>query len=787
MLVGTGDARGFAIECALTGPPFGSARALRANSDHGAVRFHLPAKAIMNFPVQPIQAYSTPQGNFEPDDSIEWGRVRDFLTDNWGFITAIMLLVTCMGAGFAMLSKPVYQISVLVQVENPPSSTERVLGDLNKVFDLKAASAPELEILRSRMVVAKAVDNSAFYIDVDPKRFPVVGDWMSRGRRSLSTLGWESTSGYAWGTERADVPVFNVPADLEDKKFALEALDADRFRLSHAESGVVVEGPIGRTVRTLVGDEPLEVKVDKLQANAGTEFVLTRRSRMKTIERLQRDLAIEEKGKQSGVIGIALKSADPKKAMRLLNEIAAQYLQQNQARSAESAAKALSFVEMQLPKLKQTLEDSESRYNEVRSKSGTVNLSEEATGLLQLTVTSQKQLTDLNQRRAELLTRYEAAHPSVMAIDQQIAAINRDQARVNTKIKALPKVEQDVLRLSRDVKVNTDVYTAVLSTAQQLRLSSASMVGNVRLLDSADIPGEPVAPKRSIIIPIAGAAGAALGMLLAFLRKRARGRVLHPDDVEDVVGQPVTAAIPHSDIQIRLSAAAASTRSAPVVLSAVAPYDLAVEGLHRFRSAVEFSMRNTSNNIIVITGPTSGVGKSFLAVNFAGVLASTGHRTLLIDGDLRTGALHCHFGLERGAGLMEALTGRAALETVIHRDAARNIDFLSTGELCANPSDKVGHQPFGNLLSELSGQYDYIVIDTAPVLLASHTLEIARHAGATFNIVRRGVTRTSDIEATIHELSQVGVTVTGTVFNDWKIPASREGYGYTEHELHPAR
>lgn len=740
----------------------------------------------MNFPVQPLPTSSSQLSYVELDDSIEWSKVRDFLVDNRRFIALIMLLVTSLGAGFAFLSKPVYQVSVLVQVENPPSSAERVLGELNKVFDLKAASAPEVEILRSRMVVAKAVDSSAYFIDVKPKRFAIVGDWAARGNRALSGPGWLSGGGFAWGAERAEVSRFDVPLDLEEKPFTMTALGGVRFRLSQTDSGVVVEGEVGKPLRAIIGDESLDLKVDQLHANAGTEFVLRRGSRMKTVERLQRDLVIEEKGKQSGVIGITLKSAEPRKAMRLLNEIAQQYLHQNQARNAESAAKALSFIEVQLPKLKQTLEESEQRYNEARNKRGSINLSEEATGLLQLSMTSQKQMAELNQRKAGLLTKFEPAHPAVVAIDRQIAAINRDQTRVNTKIKALPEVEQDVLRINRDVKVNTDVYTTVLSSAQQLRLSSASMVGNVRLLDLAEIPGEPVSPKRSIIIAGAGAVGALFGILAAYLRKRAFGCVLHLNEVEEVLGHPITAAIPRSDLQARLFRSSEPPSGSPAVLSTIAPDDRALEALHRFRSAVEFNMRSAANNIIVITGPTPGVGKSFVSVNFASVLAATGHRTLLIDGDLRTGTLHRYFGLDRGPGLMEAVTARTLPQNLIRRQVAPNIDFLSTGELCANPSERVAHQPLGSLLTALSKQYDYIVIDTAPVLLASHTLEIARHAGATFNIVRRGVTTTSDIEATIQELGRVGVAVAGTVFNDWKLPASREGCGYIDREGHPA-
>jgi tyrosine-protein kinase Etk/Wzc len=350
----------------------------------------------------------------------------------------------------------------------------------------------------------------------------------------------------------------------------------------------------------------------------------------------------------------------------------------------------------------------------------------------------------------------------------------------------LPEIEQDVIRLKRDVQVNTDVYTAVLSTAQQLRLVSASKGGSVRLLDPAETPVKSISPKSSLLITVAAAVGLLLGTLVAFLRNAFYGRVNDPHEIEEMLGLVVTATIPHSPGQKRFEAQInnerttrlASGKRALAVLSHGGPSDSAVESLRRFRSSLQRAMQDSKNNIIVMTGPTPAVGKSFVSANFATVLASIGKRVLLIDADLRTGHLHRYFGIERKSGLSDAISKAAPLDQVICRDVVENVDFISTGTLPSNPAELLAHENFGKLLQLLSARYDFILIDTAPVLAVSDALIVAPHAGATFNIVRGGVTTVSEIEATIKQFAQDGIPVTGTVFNDSKSREARYGYGY---------
>ncbi len=191
----------------------------------------------------------------------------------------------------------------------------------------------------------------------------------------------------------------------------------------------------------------------------------------------------------------------------MLNQIGQEYVQQNVNRKSAQAEKSLVFLEQQLPVLKGELDAAETKYNTLRNKRGTIDLSEEAKLILAQSVDAQTKVMELRSKRQEMITRFAPTHPSIVALDRQIAGLTGDVNRIGNNIRQLPDLEQDVVRLVRDVRVNTELYTALLNNAQQLRLIRAGKVGNVRILDAAVQPDKPVRPKAAIIIGVATAFG----------------------------------------------------------------------------------------------------------------------------------------------------------------------------------------------------------------------------------------------------------------------------------------
>jgi tyrosine-protein kinase Etk/Wzc len=713
----------------------------------------------------------------QDDDAINLASYLDLLYDNRWLITTIALVVTLIGAAYAFMAKPVYEANILVQVEDSASSSKNILGDMASMFDLKTAATAEMEILRSRFVVTRVVNDSLLYISVQPKYLPFVGGWIASRNKGLSQPGLLGMEGYVWAAERARVSLFNVPERLENERFVLTATDKDQYRVSLPNEGGDIVGRVGEIIKKRTEQGEITLRVDSLSAQAGAQFFLTRAPALEAVETLQRGLTISEKGKQSGIIGVSMEGTDPQKTADILNSIGLEYIRQNVDRKSEEAQKSLAFLDKQLPELKANLEQAEVKYNALRNSRGTVDLGEEAKAILQQSVQSQSKLVELKQRRDELLTRFQPANPIVEAINQQINTLNAEIGSVNFRIKQMPSVEQEVLRLTRDVKVNTELYTSLLNTSQQLRLVKASKVGNARLLDVAEKPLKPVRPKRAIVVSIALLIGLFLGVIGAFIRKNLFGGIEEPHEIEQRLGLTVSAAIPHSDKQKVLYTEMQGSTGKVSLLASADPQDMSIESLRSFRTSLQFSMLAAKNNIVMISGPTPGVGKSFVSANFAAVLASAGKKVLLVDADLRKGYLQKYFGLKRPNGLSELISGKLALDAVTHRNVVENVDFISTGVMPPNPAELLAHEHFQDFLMAASASYDIVLVDTAPVLAVSDALVVAPFVGTVFNVVRGGVSTIGEIEEAVKRFRQGGTAVAGIVFNDLKPRIGRYGYG----------
>jgi tyrosine-protein kinase Etk/Wzc len=715
----------------------------------------------------------------QENDEIELATYFDILWESRWLIATVTLIVALLGASYAFLAKPVYESSMLIHVEEEgQKESKNIIGDLSSMFDVKTSALSEMELLRSRLVVSRAIDNLRLYISAQPKYFPVVGSWLANQNSKLSTPGLFGYGGWAWGSEKIHVAAFNVPETLQNREFVLTALGNGEFSMTQKESNLELKGKAGVPLSFETPRGTIELRIDELAANPGAQFTLSRASRLGTIEGFQKAMTVvEQGGKQSGIIAVTLQGSNPDVVNSVLSEVGKEYVKQNASRKTEEAEKSLAYLNKQLPELKQTLEQAEAKYNAFRNSNGTIDLGEESKLTLQQSSAAKLRKMDLQQKKMELLARYTEDHPLVQGVDSQLREINGQINQMNEQIKTLPLIEQNLLRLSREVKVNTDLYTALLNTAQQLKLAAMGKVSNVRLVDAPMMPEKPVKPNRPMILGLAVVGGLFLGVLLAFFRKSMRGGIDTPEQAEKFAGLPVFATIPHSKRQTELYQQTGTRQKVPL-LASVSSTDAAIESLRNFRTALQYSLPQFKNNIVMITGATPGMGKSFVSANLAALMASTGKRVLLVDADLRNGLLHLYFGFGRQDGLSDAVAGARRLDQVIHHNVIENMDFITTGTLPPNPSELLLRPDLGAFLQELSGRYDVVLIDAPPILSVSDTMIVGAHAGAIYITTRAGVTTPGEINESLKRLAQAGLSAKGVVFNDLKTRPGRYGYGY---------
>ncbi|KUY78033.1 polysaccharide biosynthesis tyrosine autokinase [Burkholderia cepacia] len=697
---------------------------------------------------------------------IDLVRVLDVLRHARWTVASIVAASIAVGALYAFVAPPTYQADLMIQADDAnDAASKNLLGDAASFFNVGSPASAEAQILSSRLVVTRAVEDLRAYIVAKPSRVPVIGAFVARFNDGAVSPGLLGFGGYAWGQERVDVARFDVPTRAEGDTFHVVRLDATRYRLTGADLTADAVGRVGRAETFATRYGPLQIEITGFDALPGTRFRLVRHSRAETIDTLRAALDVQEKVKQSGVLVASLRGDDPSDISTTLNAVANRYVEQNIARRSAEAAQSLTFLNGQLPIVKRQLERAETHYATLRSQTGSVDLAEEGKLALQQGADLQTRALELQQKRDELSRRFLPTHPDMAALDAQLATLKRQQGALDSRIAHLPAQQAEEVRAQLDVKVNTDLYTALLNNIQQLELVQAGRTASVRVVDAAVAPADPVRPNRPVVIAAAALAGLALGMLAAFAREFLYGGLTAVDEIERHTSLPVRAVLPAAARQRRLIHAVERRDAGLHVLAYDDPSEPAIEGLRSLQTALHFSLADVPHPLVLVTGPAPGTGKSFVSVNLAAVHAANGQRVLLIDGDLRKGYLHQYFGLERGPGFAELLDGRAREDDVVRRGVAPDLDFLPTGELPAAPIALLQHTGTGALLASLRERYDLVIVDAAPLLAVTDATWLDTHADATLLVARAGSTRAGELVESARRLPQRPAGSLGVVLN----------------------
>jgi len=257
--------------------------------------------------------------------------------------------------------------------------------------------------------------------------------------------------------------------------------------------------------------------------------------------------------------------------------------------------------------------------------------------------------------------------------------------------------------------------------------------------------------------------GALLGLILSLciviIRKMSNNGVEDAADIE-ALGLAVYATIPRSEVQAR-----SDKKSQSKLLSHSDPSDFVVEYFRGLRTSLHFAMTANDARIISITGSTPGVGKSFVSSNLCVVMANSAKRTLLIDGDMRKGCLHQVFSHASRDGLSDILAGTTTADAAIKTTDIENLSFLPRGSIPPNPTELLMLPRFEQLLSELAKIYDFILIDTPPILTVTDPAIIARYTSATLLVAKYRETSLQEIDYTRNKFKQNGIQVKGVVLN----------------------
>lgn len=719
------------------------------------------------------------------NDDIDLMALALVLLRGWRIIAVMAVLGLLLGLLYSRYVNPTFKSDALIQIEENTQGVEALGESISELVGTEVSKAEtEAELIRSRMILEPVVELLHLRIRLTDPNIGHLDKLKSDGIATQVNTPDE----VSLDTESGAVKVsqFQVaPAYLNQA-----------FTLTRSETGFVLsngvdkfQGQIGQAHQFQGVEGLIAILVTDLPATAYP--VQIRKQTLKTTtDAINSALSVEEKGQKTGILQLSMVGGNQEQVTTILNQIVQSYVAQNQSRGSEETTKTLAFMETQIPLLKEKLEAAEARFNDFRKKYGTIDVGKEAELLLNEKSRIDEQLNELNLKKADLTTYYTEQHPLVVQINQQLKVLNNRTREIGNTVAGLPEIQREFLKLSEDTAINREIYLTLLKNYEQLKIVKAGQIGYARIIDSPTSTFNAIAPNKLQIMMLAALVGTMLGVIMVLLKNLMRNVVKDPEHLEASTGIPVIATIPRSPLLSRLSK---KKKAHARMLAHVDHSSLSYEAIKSLRTNLIFGMPTGAiteqpAQVILITGESPGVGKSFITANLSEVFAQLDKKVLIIDGDMRLGELHQMFNKSAEDGLADYLLqdketvfvndeqptsvqiDKAAsvltIESIIHPTGMAQIDFIPRGRQSANPTSLLIGESFRQLLAALKTRYDYIVIDSPPILAASDAMVLAQQADKVLIVTKFNQSVEGQLVYAIKQMNKANVKVDGIVLND---------------------
>jgi polysaccharide biosynthesis transport protein len=542
----------------------------------------------------------------------------------------------------------------------------------------------------------------------------------------------------------------------------------------------------------------------------------------------------------SHLVDVSFVSTAPDLAAETINALAEEYVTQNLDLRRQNMARSLTWLSDELVRQKHLVESSEramaqyredqdalsledrqniviarlNQLNEAATRARTNRAQKESLyrrleslgrsaspdtipGILQNSYiqTLKAQVGELERRRALLSERYGEKHPEILTVNASIEDANRqlrlelakavdairhdyESAMLEERTLASALDEQKELAtdldrksvaytvLQRDAESNRELYQTLLRREKELQVLANSRGNNVRIVERATMPGAPFSPNLRRAVILGGLVGVLMALGLSLGLDHINDTIRTPDDVSRRLALPFLGLIP----------AVRGHQDRPV-LSGSSEFSEAIRAL---RTSLALSHRSTGSAIVVVTSAQPLEGKTTTACNLALALAYGGARVLLIDADMRRPGIHAGLGLDNARGLADLLSDQAVLTGTVQRLAEPNLWVMTAGATPSNPSELLASGKMDALMRQVqNGPFDWVVIDTPPVLAVTDASIVTRWASGVAFVVGSEMTRSRLAERAVEILSAARPNFIGAVLN--RVDVSRNRYYYAQH------
>jgi tyrosine-protein kinase Etk/Wzc len=694
-------------------------------------------------------------------------KILSLIKKNKKIILILMVIFLAIAKLYIAISTPLFESSVAIQIKNNQKSSAFLLMgmDMGGVAGQSSNVSSEISLMKSHdnmLHLAKALH---VYLNIRPNLCPIIGGYIFRHRKDQIEISspWFGMTSYAWGGESLEIGELDCLDAFTNQEFKVKKIDDYTYKifLKHKQ----YQGRLGQKENF----DNFQINIKKFVGHPGVEFFVTVLSKKKIIDRLGSGIKIEPFDKKAtDLLKISVLSADPVFSKRMVDQFISIHIGRKIEEENLKIEKILKYIQSKLPSVEKDLNEKEEKFNTYRRDQKSINLGKQMELILNQVVGVQLKLTELYQKKAELLQNYTPHHTHIKSIDHQIGYLKNELKKLEQESLKLPDLEMGFVGFERHVKVQGELYLDLLKKMQGFELQRAQAESNISIFEQSLVAESPSKPMPLIIYGAAIMLALMTSTSIILIRYILFGYVTNSKSLSSATSLPVVASI------------FISRSNDPNHID-----NITSESIRSLRTSYLLQSFKT-NNRVMITGATAGVGKSFLSYNFAKSLAEINKKVLLIDCDLRLGHLKNYFQEKSKAKGLSNFLQNKIQDIPIQKTDIQNFDFISNGDvLNQHQGELFFNIDFSNMLEELSQSYDVVILDTPPLFPMSDALIIGRLCGTNYFVARSNHSKISEVSNGLSYISTSNVNLNGIILNGLHKDLSDDYYNkyyYNEDE-----
>ncbi|HAH24152.1 MAG TPA: hypothetical protein DCL77_10420 [Prolixibacteraceae bacterium] len=743
--------------------------------------------------------------NVQDEEEINLRRIFAIALKNWHLFVLFGLLGIVGGYIYSRYTQPSYQVNATIFVPKKTSSIGAGLEDLFKsqISNDKSDVFNQIEIIKSFNINNQVAQNLNWRTSWFKKDLLNYNNLF----KEKNLLNWkayykdapfmvEETQG---GFNSPGIPLYITPISSSQFKLTVdgETINNGAKTEIHFTTNCTFGQPFANDYFhfTITPTDTRNEGLDRSYYFVFNESAETARSYLKKLE-------VNLNDKQSDIIRLQLMGNQPQREIDYLNELISVYMQNKMSYQTETQKRSLLFIDSQLVGISDSLHTAGTNFSRFRSDNQIINIGEQGTqvmttlrdieleksknqmqleyfknlldylgksvdakqliapsvvGIEDLSLNSMVvNLSELYNKRQVLSFSAKDDNPTLLMIDKEISQTNLrlkenlrnliknaevlnsnfegQKNQIKSQLNQLPKKEQDLINYQRRYDLTNEIYTFLLQKRSEIDIALAGATPEVQVIDAARMETTELIGLSSMAkIMIGLLFGLALPGIFLLVISFFSNTIESQEDIEKNTQLPILGNVIHS-----------RTKSDTPVYDN--PRSGIAESYRSIRTNLQFVLTGGNKKIVSVNSTNPGEGKSFSSVNLATILAMNNKRVILIGADLRKARLHKIFDLPNEHGLSTYLSGQDNLKEIIFATMIDNLSVMVAGPVPPNPSELIDKPEMQTLLKELSHQFDYVVIDNAPVSLVTDGLLVGRYADLNIFILRYGVSKKEQIK-----------------------------------------